>query len=155
MDACLSYTFQRDYSLGVRRIGRHCSVQRTCGKHGCNWATCPTAHPRGIQCSQAPVRGLTRVGRNHEWEEEIAENAMASFSSAEVFLPQTCQQAQWHSVTTVTQEGAWASCSPPIAGATRRCPAKPSTPLEPDQVNVLLLSRWLAWWFCPPAVTGL
>jgi hypothetical protein len=26
-----------------------------------------------------------------------------------------------------------------IAGATRRCPVKPNTPLGPDQVNVLLL----------------
>jgi hypothetical protein len=33
-----------------------------------------------------------------------------------------------------------ASCSRPIAGATRRCPVKPNTPLEPDQVNLLLLS---------------
>jgi hypothetical protein len=27
----------------------------------------------------------------------------------------------------------------PAAGATRRCPVQPSTPLGPDQVNVLLL----------------
>jgi hypothetical protein len=27
----------------------------------------------------------------------------------------------------------------PAAGATRRCPMQPSTPLGPDQVNVLLL----------------
>jgi hypothetical protein len=56
----------------------------------------------------------------------------------EVFLRQTSQQVQWHSVTTVTQEGTWAPCSPPTAGARRRCPVKPSTPLGSDQVNVLL-----------------
>jgi hypothetical protein len=31
------------------------------------------------------------------------------------------------------------------AGATRRCPMQPSTPLGPDQVNVLLL---LLFWIC-------
>jgi hypothetical protein len=36
------------------------------------------------------------------------------------------------------------SCSLPIAGATRRCPVKPNTPLGPDQVNVLLVSFILA-----------
>jgi hypothetical protein len=31
------------------------------------------------------------------------------------------------------------ACTPPISGATRRCPVQPNTPLGPDQVNVLLL----------------
>jgi hypothetical protein len=30
-------------------------------------------------------------------------------------------------------------CTTPYSGATRRCPVQPSTPLGPDQVNVLLL----------------
>jgi hypothetical protein len=37
--------------------------------------------------------------------------------------------AQWESKAT---------CSSPTAGAIRRCPVKPSTPLGPDQVNLLL-----------------
>jgi hypothetical protein len=34
-----------------------------------------------------------------------------------------------------------AGCTTPYSGATRRCPVQPSTPLGPDQVNVLLLLR--------------
>jgi hypothetical protein len=39
--------------------------------------------------------------------------------------------------------GCLAACSHPIADAMRRCPVQPSTPPGPDQVNVLLFSRYL------------
>jgi hypothetical protein len=42
-------------------------------------------------------------------------------------------------VTLSLAGGCLTARSHPIAGAMRRCPVQPSTPLGPDQVNVLLL----------------
>jgi hypothetical protein len=60
------------------------------------------------------------------------------FSSAEVFSPWRFSGVQLHSETTVSYE--WVlDMHHPASGATRRCPVQSSTPLGPDQVNVLLL----------------
>jgi hypothetical protein len=60
------------------------------------------------------------------------------FSSAEVSPHRQTQQVQWHSVTTVIQ-GDWRPKGRMPKRASARFRVQPTTPLGPDQVNVLLL----------------
>jgi hypothetical protein len=98
------------------------------------WARFPSVSP--LSSMAEPAANTHQPGSLEPPPGGLFKPGSYSFSSSEAFLPQTSQQVQWHSATTVAQEGTGAPCSPPTAGATRRCPVKPSTPLGPDQVNV-------------------